>query len=172
MSRVVLPEQIILVGQSLNLDRQVIEQFPKFPRSFRLHSAGFGKGRLLPVLYSLFAVSLSRSNFPPGSASFFICRSQSSSSTGLSNAASSQRSSGVSRSIASLSSSTRLMPEILTANSTADKTRQFLCAPSKLNPYRAVAQRSRTCHAVASEGGSTLNFGLRCSFAVPQPSTF
>jgi hypothetical protein len=107
MPRVILPEQVILVSQSLDLGRKLIEKPPKFARNPRIHSLGFGKGRLLPSLYSLVAASMSRSSFPPGSASFFICRSQSSSSIGFSKAASSQRSSGLSCSIAALISSTR-----------------------------------------------------------------
>jgi hypothetical protein len=77
MARIILPEQIILIRQPLNLERKVIEEFPKLARGFGLHFAGFGNGRLLPRLYSVLAPSMSRRSFPPGSASFFIWRSQS-----------------------------------------------------------------------------------------------
>src|SRR5712691_6572804 len=89
-----------------------MKQFPKFARGFGLHSAGLGNGKLLPCSCSWFAASMSRCNFPPGSASFFICRSQLSSSAGFSRAASSARSSGVSFSMAALISSTRLTSRI------------------------------------------------------------
>ena len=117
MTRIVLPEQVILVGQPLNLERKVIEQLPKFWRCPGFHSAGFGNGRLLDSLYSLFAASMSRCSFFPGSASFFICRSQSSSSVEFNSAVSSQRSSGLSRSIAALISSTRLILAIYSVTS-------------------------------------------------------
>src|SRR6266511_2063662 len=112
MPRMVLPEQVILVSQLLNLEREAVEQSPNLARPLGFHSASLGNGRLLPCSYSSLAASLIRCNFFTGSASFFSCLSQSSSSTGFSRAASSHRSSGVSCSMAALISCTRLMSRI------------------------------------------------------------
>jgi len=135
-----LPEQVILVSQSLDLGRKTVEPPPKFAPNPRIHSAGFGKGRLLPSLYSLVAASMSRSSFPPGSASFFICRSQSSSSIGFSKAASSQRSSGLSCSIAALISSTRLIAPSVSVNGISGNSRVIRDVTPSLN---SVKERGR-----------------------------